>query len=519
MSSKQDPFSRHNRSFHVYQNAIYLSLILFLGTTLRIYDLGTESFWFDEMYTVHRVSQDFQTLSHQLITKADMTRNALYYIIAHFWVQPFEITEFSIRSLSVLFGVLSIGMMYLVGCQLLDEKAGLLSSFFMAVSEFQIEHSQEARFYSLFVLLTLVSIYCYIIALRSRRTQLWVVSGLVNILLFYTHTYGVFIFAVEYIHYLLYWKNNKKTLIQWEISQALLVLAVIGGFITLLRNGSVIGLGDGLTWIHAPSFKDLFLTIYGYLFPQNYQHSWIFIGISFTVGILFFTLSALLYNFRKGENPWFAELKSWFQNIQLPSSMSSDMVLLTVWFVFPVMLPFIYSNLFSPIFVDRYTICAAPAFYLLTASLISRISHAVPVYISLGAMMIVIVPGLQDYYTAATNEQWREVAAYVQENSQSSDVIVFAPDDNGYQTRSFDWYYPGTLTSCGISSNINDERVVTKILSDCTLGHDRFWVIIRGSSEVVGRFTSFFLNLEAGKHLVEERHFVEISVYLYEVAK
>ena len=134
--------------------------------------------------------------------------------------------------------------------------------------------------------------------------------------------------------------------------------------------------------------------------------------------------------------------------------------------------------------------------------------------------MIVIMPGLQDYYVADINEQWREVAAYVQENSQSNDVIVFTPNDSGYQNRSFAWYYQGALPSCGISSNVKDEQAVGEILSNCILAHDRIWVIMRGPSDVINRFSSYFLDSgKAGMRLVYEQQFVKVSIYLFESSK
>jgi len=520
MSSKQGFFNQLHRSFSVRQNVIYLSLILFLGATLRLYNLGTESFWFDEIITVYRVPQNLQTLVHQITTQRQITRNAVYYLLAHFWVLPFELTEVSIRLLSAVFGVLSIGMMYLVGRQLFGERVALISSFFMAVSEFQIHYSQEARFYSLFVLFTLISLYCYILALRTKQSRHWILNLLINILLFYTHTYAIFIFAAEYAHYFIYWKNNKSTFVRWSVSQMFLILAVIIGLIPLPGGGSVSDMGGGLAWITRPSLKDLLRIIYDYLFPQNYQHDWLFIGVSFVAGFVFFIAGAFYYNYRKTKGHWLAELRGWFQNTQFLLHVDSKFVLVAVWFIFPIILPFIYSNTFSPILTDRYTICAAPAFYLLVAITISRISRVVPIYVSLCALMIVILPGLQDYYVADINEQWREVAAYVRENSQPNDVIVFAPDEEGYQSKSFDWYYRGALPSCGISSNITSEQAIASSLSSCTLGHGRFWVIIRGPSEVVNRFKSFFLIPDqTAAHLIKEQRFIQITAYLFELKK
>jgi hypothetical protein len=134
--------------------------------------------------------------------------------------------------------------------------------------------------------------------------------------------------------------------------------------------------------------------------------------------------------------------------------------------------------------------------------------------------MIVIVPGLQDYYVADINEQWQEVAAYVQENSRPNDVIIFAPDAEGYQKKSFDWYYTGLLPSCGINSSAKDDQAIGEILSNCTMGHDRFWVIMRGPPDIVERFSLFFLNSNQKKlHLITMLRFVKVSVYLFELKK
>jgi len=166
--------------------------------------------------------------------------------------------------------------------------------------------------------------------------------------------------------------------------------------------------------------------------------------------------------------------------------------------------------------VGRYTICAAPAFYLLVATAISRIDNIVPIYLSLFALMIVIVPGLQDYYGSDVNEQWRETAAYVQENIQPDDVVIFAPNEENIQQDSFNWYYQGEVSECSIRSQIKGDLAIEEALSNCISGHERFWVIVRGTPEVVERMKSFFLNPgNIEFYLIEEQEFIQIMVYLF----
>ena len=56
-----------------------------------------------------------------------------HYLLLHYWTKAFGISEFSTRILSVIFGVLSIVMMFLLGNLLFGEKDRL--SLFPAVSD------------------------------------------------------------------------------------------------------------------------------------------------------------------------------------------------------------------------------------------------------------------------------------------------------------------------------------------------------------------------------------------------
>jgi uncharacterized membrane protein len=52
----------------------------------------------------------------------------LYYCILHYWVALFGASEVAVRSLSVLFGVLVIPLIYVLGRRLFNEEAGLLAN-------------------------------------------------------------------------------------------------------------------------------------------------------------------------------------------------------------------------------------------------------------------------------------------------------------------------------------------------------------------------------------------------------
>lgn len=495
--------------------AFYIWPIIFIAAFLRFFNLGTESFWFDEIYTVHLVSQDSQAFFQEVLTNGSVTRNAFYYFLVYFWVSPFEMSEVSIRSFSVITGVISIGMIYLVGKELFGTRIGLISAFFMAIAEFQIQYSQDARSYSLFALMTLISMYCYIIASKNNNFWSWLSISVVNVLLFFTHSYAIFIIFAQYVHFFYFIRTHRNAVVSWGIAQLPLLIFIIPSLLPILiNNGTANGFEGGLAWITTPSITELIKTIIAYIIPRQHEHSWNFVWLKTIIGLLIFVIGAFFFTYKKLEISQIKDLIS--QNSLF--NINNELFLVLSWFAFPLLIPFAFSLIITPLFVDRYTICAAPAFYILMAFVISRIGQKIPEFISIIALLIIIVPGLQDYYTAHTNEEWREAALFVRENSTKNDIVLFTPDTDGFQHKSFYWYFGNNLPYCGIDEITEDDLELLRFITDCTSGYERFWVVIRGTPTAVSRYDSYFSSKFHDQMILFDRQdFIGIKVLLFEI--
>src|SRR5512137_538095 len=100
-----------------------LLTILILAATLRFFQLDAQSFWNDEG-TSARVAER----SLPLITAAAIgdIHPPLYYYALHFWRGLFGASEFALRSFSAVFGVVLVGLIFLLGRQLLDNSTALV---------------------------------------------------------------------------------------------------------------------------------------------------------------------------------------------------------------------------------------------------------------------------------------------------------------------------------------------------------------------------------------------------------
>ena len=105
-------------------------------------------------------------------------------------------SEFSVRLLSVLFGTASVFIIYLLGAHIFNKKVGIYSALLVAFSPLHIYFSQEARTYSLFFALTLLSMYFY--SKLNKVTSKWIISGYLisTVFLIYSHLYALLIVLV-----------------------------------------------------------------------------------------------------------------------------------------------------------------------------------------------------------------------------------------------------------------------------------------------------------------------------------
>ncbi len=174
-------------------------LILFFSITLiAIVDIVTSSqrsFWLDEIFSVN-VSKNWGTLWNTL---AQYEPNMwFYYLLLHFWLQ-FGKTELFVRSLSIIFACVTVIAVYFLGTLLFTKAVGRLAALLLSVNIFFITYSQDARSYSLLVLLTTLSSYFFIKSMYYGKKNYWLLYVVITALSIYTQLYAVFILIAQVV--------------------------------------------------------------------------------------------------------------------------------------------------------------------------------------------------------------------------------------------------------------------------------------------------------------------------------
>ena len=483
---------------------VLLFFIVAVASFLRIYDIGAESIWLDEAHSVRVSGLNLPSV----ISEAAVGKHVpLYFIILHFWTELFGISEVSLRAMSAIFGILSVFSIYVVGCSLYNRRVGLISSLLSATSLFHIFYSQEARPYSMLLLLSVLSFLFFIKILKQDKRSYYLCYLIFNILLCYTHVFGLLTVASQILYLLLFWHKYQ--------SQRFKLLVVLGAtmaillpFVRLIGSEAASMVDNGF-WISEPSLYDVAATII------------IFCGKHAFLVLIFFFLSGIaLFSVRKMEGAWIwrkpmESLKGISWNIKLENI--DEFLLLTIWLFLPIVLAFIMSKYITPIYVTRYFIGASPALYLLVARGLSQFAKGKIIFPILIVIMFLSSIGLVDYYTEVNKEQWREVAETVELNSKENDVVIFCAN---YVQEPFDYYYHREIAKFGIARNVEDNQEIATLVNQAITGRGRVWLILSHSGSKPSTPVENYMMDRCGKDSVlVNQDFVGVRLLLFDLAK
>lgn len=167
-----------------------LAAILLAATLLRFYRLG-DGLWFDEIVTyVRYVRVPFG----DVITTYDNQNQHLFYsLLANLAFQTFGDSVWSLRLPAVLFGLGSIGAIYLLGREIATSREALLSAALLAFSYHHVWFSQNARGYTGLLFFTILASWLFLRALRNKNRHFWVLYAIAVALGAYTLIYMVFV--------------------------------------------------------------------------------------------------------------------------------------------------------------------------------------------------------------------------------------------------------------------------------------------------------------------------------------
>lgn len=377
------------------------ALITLVAAVLRFVHLGRESFWFDEALSVAFVRLD--PAAFWKLISGDEANMALYYVLLRGW-QWFGMNEVAIRSLSAVTGVLGVPVIYALARRLFGTKTGLIAALLLAVNEFAIRYSQEARAYSLVMLFVLLSSLFFVRALQSDSRADWAGYILASTLAAYCHIFAFFVLAAHLVSLAapIPWRVRKRNLFLSGAAIAVLTAPLV--FVILLHTGGA------LTWVQPSTL----ISVY-----------WVFIelaGSRFLVGAFAACAVVALVAFVYGLVRRRVTSEIWGVGLTLS------------WLIVPVAITFAIS-MRRPMFVDRYLIVSLPALVLVMAYAVARLRSPWLIGLVVLILLRMTARDLRVYENKPVKEDWRDATAEILAQATPNDGIIFnlAPGSHAFK--------------------------------------------------------------------------------------
>lgn len=255
-------------------------VLLVIGIFFRFVNLDRKIYWVDEVYTSLRISgylhqeMDTELRTGRLVSINDLHKyqypqpekstldtidgliaeesqlSPLYFILVRWWVQIFGNSITVIRSLSVFISLLTFPALYWLCQELFKSRlTSLIALAIVAVSPVHIIYAQEARAYSLWIVMILLSGGALLRSMRLQTRMSWGIYIVTIALGLYTQLFFTFVIIVQGIYLILLerFKVTRRS-ISYLISVALGFLAFAPWawiFITHPTPGN-------LTWANSP---------------------------------------------------------------------------------------------------------------------------------------------------------------------------------------------------------------------------------------------------------------------------
>lgn len=241
-------------------NKFLLPLCLCIFSFLSIWAMYDRSYWLDELFTLYIIKLNLNDFFYVLsVREANMS---LYYFALKMW-SNISIDLIFLRFFSLLIGLACAFFQYKLALKLFEnKKIALFSCLVLVTNLLFFYYAQEVRGYSLYLLLSIILLYYFVIVIDSPSVKSWFIYALIASLLTYSHVLGVtFVFA------------QLLTLLLIKRREYIKSLFFVGVFIFFLISPVVLFVltvkADPVSWVPDTTFSKVIIFFSRFIFGEG----------------------------------------------------------------------------------------------------------------------------------------------------------------------------------------------------------------------------------------------------------
>lgn len=435
-----------------------ISIIMAVAAALCTFQLGREGLWIDELFSI----RDASIGGIGAVYQATSTR-PLYYLLLSVWMQ-FGSSEAYLRSLSVIFAIISVFLIYRLGRRLDGEPTGLIAAGLLTLSPLFISHAQEVRMYVLSLCMGLAGTLFLANALlihpdeqpSQKNLAGW---ALFRLLAIYTVPLNVGLLFPDVLVVLLRFRKRPGILLKFG-AWLLVILALWSPSILNVASDAAPDTEYALDrerYLKPPGLQNLIYPLKFWMVPPQIVRlgkgaHWFY--KVFTLPVLGVIGAGLIRKHKSPASFWMG-----------------------AWFVLPLSLIVIYSRIGAQLWEPRYVLFASPYLFLLIAAGFARLwQQWRPAFLVIGAIYLFAMGwAIHTYYDVQNRDDYRFNIETIEQQEQPGDAIVW-----GYEWDDpLNYYYDGSANIYPLDMHaVRTETEVQQWVSKLPTDYPRLWIVL-----------------------------------------
>lgn len=385
-----------------------LIAILILAVVLRFYHLGFQGAWIDEIHTLKEADPDLTFKQFYEIINWREGIPHFYFLIVRFFGEIFGHSLYSIRLVSVVCGVLSVYIMYLLGKSISNKQTGYIAAFLLAIHPFHIEQSQEGRSYAMLIMFVILAFYRLSVFLKHYNLKNAIFLGVACGLITNAQPIGIVsvisVFLIIVINFLI--SIDKKERINY------IKYTVVSGVFTLIVFYPVYQIVEKVSnlssfWVQKPTYDYVIFVLNQVIGGNNLV---LIIFLLAIVSLLIIAIRSIYKNRNLKQN----------NNLQ-------QFIIVFVWIGFYFTFILIRSLGPSSLMLSRYLSPILPGFIIAIALVLSisknKIINSVATLL-FGALLLQSLFIQKDYYETPVKSEFNKITRDITNNNKSNEVVI-----------------------------------------------------------------------------------------------
>lgn len=381
-------------------------IILILALIVRLSGIESRHIWYDEAFSILFSEKGLNAMIYG--TLAPTTGGSAdihplgYYTLLWLWMRVFGESLVAVRLLSILAGLISVLLIYLITFELVsDRKTAYLGMLIAAFSPFQIHYAQEIRMYSFLGMWLLLATYAYQRGSKTGKWEWWLLFSIAAALAQYTHHLAAF-YLIPLALLSLFQKD-------WKSLRSLIfagVGALILYFPWLIQMPTQFAKVQHAYWVERPDISKIFTLLLVYMTNTPLPDQLV-------SAALMITLSVVLIGF--------------LQTVRISRQTDASGGLSALYLCFgPPLLLFLFSQ-WRPVYIERALIASGAIFCIWLAWVLSKTGlPLIAKYTLSGLLVLSCLLGIYQHinYRDFPYGPFKELDISLRERRMPTDVII-----------------------------------------------------------------------------------------------